>query len=211
MSISYLKEACVETFEQAIAAEKNGANRIELCANLAQDGITPSKELILKVVTNLSIPVRVMIRPREGDFMYTGKELADMEASIIFCKKIGVEGVVFGILKADKTLDIDAITKFANLAAPLKVVIHKAIDYTPNILYALEQLSLVNGISTILTSGGAKTALEGSSVLKEMIKTAPKTIEIMPAGGITIENLDNLDGLLGASAYHGKRIVGELI
>lgn len=207
---SYLKEACVETLEQAIAAEKKGADRIELCADLHLEGLTPPKDLILKVVKELLIPVRVMIRPRAGNFLYSEKEITQMKRAIITCKKLGVEGIVFGVLKLDKTLDIDVISMLTNLAFPLNVVIHKAIDDTPDLLKALEELTVIKGISTILTSGGAKTASEGRGVLKEMIKTSPLNIEIMPAGKITFENLSEIHSLLGASAYHGKQIVGKL-
>ncbi|WP_037317892.1 copper homeostasis protein CutC [Salegentibacter sp. Hel_I_6] len=198
----YLKEACVETLAQAIAAEKKGADRIELCADLHLEGLTPSKDLILKVVQELHIPVRVMIRPRAGDFLYSEKEITEMKRAIITCKNLGVEGVVFGVLKADKTLDLEIISMLIKLAFPLNVVIHKAIDDTPDLLKALEDLTVIKGISTILTSGGAKTAFEGAGVLKEMIKTSTTTIAIMPAGKITSGNISEIHNLLGASAYH---------
>lgn len=127
---NFIKEACVENLEQAIHAEKMGADRIELCADLHLDGLTPSKELILKVKECLGIPCRVMVRPRAGDFIYSGAELAEMEATINFCKEAGVEGVVFGVLNKEKHLDMNAISRLAALAKPLKVVIHKAIDDT---------------------------------------------------------------------------------
>lgn len=206
----FIKEACVETLEQAIAAQKGGADRIELCANLDVEGLTPPKDLIIEVSKHLNIPFRVMIRPRAGNFIFSENELAEMKLSIIICKNTGVEGVVFGVLKKDNTLDIDAITMLTNLAFPLKVVIHKAIDDTPDLLKALKELSLIKGISTVLTSGGASNVFEGEEILKKMIKICPKEIEIMPAGKITDINLKEVHSLLGASAYHGKRIMGSL-
>jgi copper homeostasis protein len=206
----FIKEACVETLEQAIAAEKGGADRIELCANLDVDGLTPPKDLIIEVSKHLNIPIRVMIRPRAGNFIFSEKELTEMKASIIICRITGVEGVVFGALKTDHNLNIDAISILTNLAFPLKVVIHKAIDDTPDLLKSLKKLSLIKGVSTVLTSGGANTVFEGEEILKKMIKISPKEIEIMPAGKITDVNLNVVHSLLGASAYHGKRIVGTL-
>lgn len=210
MTKPYLKEACVESLEQAIAAENNGADRVELCADLHLEGLTPPKELLLKVKQILHIPVRVMIRPRAGNFVYSESELNEMKASILFCKNVGVEGVVFGVLKTDNTLDIEAITMLTHLALPLKVVIHKAIDYTPDLLESLTKLLLIKGVSTILTSGGATTAIEGKKNLIEMIKTSSNKIEVMPAGKITEANLNKIHSALGASAYHGKGIVGKL-
>ncbi|PKD16420.1 copper homeostasis protein [Salegentibacter salinarum] len=206
----YVKEACIETLEQAIAAENKGADRIELCSNLQLEGLTPSNDLIVQVLDKINIPVRVMIRPRTGNFLYSEKEITEMKRTVITCKNLGVEGVVFGVLKADKTLDIDIISMLTNLAFPLNVVIHKAIDNTPDLLKEFEKLKAIKGISTILTSGGAKTAIEGCGVLKEMIATSQNAIEIMPAGKITFENLSEIHCLLGASAYHGKQIVGKL-
>jgi len=206
----FIKEACVETLEQAIAAEKGGADRIELCANLDVDGLTPPKDLIIEVSKHLNIPIRVMIRPRAGNFIFSEKELTEMKASIIICRITEVEGVVFGALKTDHNLNIDAISILTNLAFPLKVVIHKAIDDTPDLLKSLKKLSLIKGVSTVLTSGGANTVFEGEEILKKMIKISPKEIEIMPAGKITDVNLNVVHSLLGASAYHGKRIVGTL-
>ncbi|MDT0641297.1 copper homeostasis protein CutC [Zunongwangia sp. F363] len=207
---NYIKEACVESLEQAIAAEKNGAHRIELCAHLEQDGLTPSKQLIRKVKSQVNIPVRVMIRPGAGNFIYSEAELEEMKASIEFCKNVGVEGVVFGILNEDKTLNLKAISRLAKIAKPLKVAIHKAIDETPDILKAVEELSNIEEVNTVLTSGGKNTAAQGIPVLKQMLKIAKNRLEIMPAGNITIENIENIHRGLGAKAYHGKLIVGEL-
>ncbi|PRX39107.1 copper homeostasis protein [Salegentibacter salegens] len=151
-----------------------------------------------------------MIRPHAGNFLYSEVEIIEMKKAIITCKKLGVEGVVFGALKADKTLDIDVISILTKLALPLNVVIHKAIDNTPDLLKALEELTGIKGISAVLTSGGAETAFLGRGVLKEMIKTSSNRIEIMPAGKINSENLSEIHNLLGASAYHGKQIVGKL-
>ena len=207
--INFIKEACVESLEEALKAERLGADRIELCADLSQDGITPGKEVIRKAKEQLLIPIRVMIRPRGGNFVYAKAEYNEMKQDVEFCKEIGVEGVVFGILKEDKTLDIERISSLVEVAKPLKVVIHKAIDETPDILKATQELTNINGISTILSSGGKATAKDGILALKSMIDIAGNKLEIMPAGRVTYKNLDEIHKSVGAKAYHGRQIVGD--
>ncbi|WP_417885002.1 copper homeostasis protein CutC [Zunongwangia sp.] len=206
---NFIKEACVESLEEALKAEACGADRVELCANSALDGITPDRNTIQQVKEQLHIPIRVMIRPRAGDFVYSEDEFLRMKKDIEFCKQVGVEGVVFGILNTDNTLDLDRISTLVALSKPLKVVIHKAIDETPDILKATEDLVKIDGISTILTSGGKTTAEEGRANLECMINIAANLLEIMPAGKITRANLDQIHISVGANAYHGRRIVGE--
>ncbi|MBI9036368.1 MAG: copper homeostasis protein CutC [Bacteroidales bacterium] len=207
----YTKEACVENLNEAIKAEQLGADRIELCDNLKEGGTTPSFELIQQAKAHLKIPTRVMIRPRAGDFCYSDKEIETMLSQIELCKKLQVEAVVFGILNPDNSLDITSIKKLAQKAYPLKVVIHKAIDETPDIIQACEELILTEQITTILTSGGKETAEEGLPILKSLIDLAGDKIEIMPAGKITNTNVNNLHNYLNARAYHGKLIVGEYL
>lgn len=206
----YIKEACVETFQQAVNAEKEGADRIELCAALHLDGLTPSEDLILQVKKQLNIPVRVMIRPRGGDFVYSEAELDQMQASVEFCKTVGVEGVVFGILNRDRTLNLKAISKITNIAQPLKVIIHKAVDHTPYPLESLRELCKITGITGVLTSGGARTAFEGKEILKEMLNLSGEQLEIVVAGKVTHLNNEEMHKLINAKAYHGKLIVGSL-
>jgi len=208
--IQYLKEACVGNLQEAIIAEEKGADRLELCAHLEVGGTTPSEELILQAQQLLNIPLRIMIRPRGGDFVYSAEELEQMKAEIEFCKKAGVEAVVFGVLKPDNSLDLDKMAALAEVAAPLKVVVHKAIDLTPNPVAAAEQLCRIPQIVTILTSGGKPTAHEGREVLKRMMQTCGDRIEIMPGGKVSEDNVEALHQELGATAYHGKLIVGDL-
>ncbi|MGY5851396.1 copper homeostasis protein CutC [Salegentibacter sp. F14] len=207
---NFIKEACVENINQALKAEKNGANRIELCGHLNVGGMTPSNELIVAAKQQLKIPIRIMIRPRGGNFVYSKEEFETMVTSIEFCKKIGVEGVVFGILDTANFLNLKEISTMAKIASPLKVVIHKAIDETPKPIEEVKKLSEIEGITTVLTSGGEKTAFEGKEVLREMISICQDQMELLPAGKITNKNIQELHNFLGAKAYHGKRIVGNL-
>jgi copper homeostasis protein len=204
------KEACVETLEEAKQAEQLGAHRIELCSRLDLDGITPNKELIEKTMNSLSIPVKVMIRPRGGNFIYSAEELKEMEESIQFCKKMNVKGVVFGILDDKNRLNLEQINMLAELASPLEVTIHKAIDQSPDMLTEVTELVKMESITSILSSGGATTAFEGKELLKKMILLSGSSIKIIPAGSITNQNLSEIHEKIGADEYHGRRIVGNL-
>jgi len=203
-------EACVETLDEALLAESRGADRIELCADLFQDGLTPSEDLIREVNQRLKIPVKVMIRPREGDFVYTRAEVNQMRSSIEFCKKEKVFGVVFGTLNDSGELDLDIIRELTEASLPLEVTIHKAIDLTSDLLASVKALLLIPGIHSVLSSGKFPTALEGIHTLQDMIAATEKQIEIIVAGKVTELNIDSLHKSLGAPAYHGRRIVGDL-
>lgn len=202
-------EACIEILSEAVKAEKNGANRLELCSRLDLDGLTPDEDLILQVVEKVKIPVKVIIRPKAGNFLYSESELEEMKDSIRFCKKMKVRGVVFGILDETKNLNLDQIQKLAELASPLEVTIHKAIDQTPDLLKSVAELSRMKSITSILTSGGTPTAFEGSEMLKKMIQLAGGSLKIIPAGSITHHNMAIVHKIIGAEEYHGRRIVGD--
>ena len=200
-------EACVETFEEAMAAEQRGANRIELCSALDQDGLTPSPELTMQCVRNLSIPVMAMVRPRGGDFVYSEAELRQMESEIEFFKQSGVAGVVFGLLTRDGVIDIENSQRLASLALPLDVTFHKAIDYSTDIFQSFQSLNAVDGITRVLTSGGMDTAWNGREVLKRMQEKPGRRIKIIAAGKVLPENRVQIAEFTGVSELHGKRIV----
>lgn len=209
-SIPYIKEACVESLEQALMAEKLGADRIELCSRLDLDGLTPSAGLIESVVRNVRIPIRIMIRPRGGHFVYSQQEVEHMILSIETCKTVGVEGVVFGAMTNDDYLAIDVIDRLAQCAAPLKVTVHKAIDATIDPVVEFDRLYLLNRIDAVLTSGKGATALEGIEVLQKMLARGDQYPQVIVAGKVTNENLKQLHSKIQSRAYHGKKIVGDL-
>ncbi len=200
-------EACVETLEDALTAEKQGANRIELCSELIQDGLTPSPEMTRQCLQNLSIPVMAMVRPRGGNFVYSEEEIRQMETEIEFFKRAGVAGVVFGLLSPENAIDLKNTARLAKLAAPLEVTFHKAIDCTPNLLNAFQELNTIDGITRVLTSGGMDTAWNGREVLKQMQTFSGRRIKIIAAGKITPENRSQIAEYTGVSELHGKRIV----
>lgn len=207
MDTTLIFEACVETLEDALIAEKRGANRIELCSALDQDGLTPSPELTMQCVQNLSIPVMAMVRPRGGDFVYTEDEIQLMEAEIVYFKESGVAGVVFGLLTKDGTIDVENTRRLANLASPLEVTFHKAIDYSKDILKSFQELNAIDGITRVLTSGGMDTAWNGRHILKQMQDLPGRQIKIIAAGKVLPENRTQIAEFTGATELHGKRIV----
>ena len=200
-------ESCVETLEDAIAAEKRGANRIELCSALDQDGLSPSEELTRLCVQNLHIPIRAMVRPRAGGFVYSEAEIRQMEAEIEFFKQAGVEGLVFGLLTVEGSIDIENTARLAKLAYPLKVTFHKAIDYSADVLKSFQEINQIDGISSVLTSGGMDTAWNGRFLLKEMNDLPDRRIILIAAGKVLPGNRDQIAEFTGITELHGKRIV----
>ena len=187
-----IKEACVETFEEAVLAEKRGANRIELCSDLANDGLTPTFELMKKTISKLKIPVMVMIRPRAGNFIYTEKEIDEMKSEIDLAKKAGAAGIVFGPLTSENKIDFKNTKILADYASPLPVTFHKAIDEMKNPVDGVIELLKIKNIIRILTSGGLPTAFEGQSTIREMIKTAGDKIIILVAGKVLDSNVEEI-------------------
>lgn len=202
-----IKELCVDSFLDAVNAEEKGANRIELCSRLDMDGLTPSKKLINKVFSNLNIPIRVMIRPKHPSFIYSDRDIQRMIENINFCKGLGVDGVVLGCLNEDSNFNMKQINLLSEIAKPLNVIIHKAIDNTDSVLNSLLLLLKNKNINGILTSGGKTFAIDAIENLKKMLDLAPDNFEIISAGGITHKNIDELHSLIQGKYYHGKSII----
>lgn len=205
-----VKEACVESFEEAIKAGERGADRIELCADLASDGLTPPATLIEKTCRKLKIPVMVMIRPRPGNFIYSPEEIEKMKKEIDLAKISGAAGVVFGLLTPENKLDKENTLKLATYADPLPVTFHKAIDAMKDPVEGVRELKKIKGIRRILTSGGKATALEGQETIRKMISEAEKQIIILVAGKVTEKNVEKIRELTTAQEFHGRKIVGTL-
>jgi copper homeostasis protein len=205
-----IKEACVESFKEAVFAEQRGAERIELCSDLANDGLTPSYKLMENACSMLKIPIMVMIRPRAGDFVYSSDEIEQMKMQIDLAKKAGAAGVVFGLLTSKNKIDVNNTRILVKYAHPLPVTFHKAVDEMENPVEGVKVLKKMNGINRILTSGGKPTALEGQKVIREMIKIAGDKITILVAGKVLDSNISEIQKLTGAEEFHGRRIVGDL-
>ena len=200
-------EACVGSVISSVQAEKNGAHQLELCGRLDLDGLTPDIDLIKSVRAEVDIPIKVMLRNRGGDFVYSQEDVAEMKASLSNLVQLDIQGIVFGALNQDNTINIKLTQEVCELAGDLPVTFHKAIDSCTDLLSATKSL-MTTGIQSILTSGGKPTAEEGIEVLKEMMSITKNNIDIIPAGKITSSNIEPLHKQLNALYYHGKRIVG---
>jgi len=202
-----IKESCVETYDEAINAENRGADRIELCSRLDLDGLTPSKELVKTLVNDLTIPIKVMVRPRSGDFCYNDKEIMQMHNDILDFKTLGVFGVVFGVLRHDKSVNINIVNDLVSTSNGMDITFHKAIDEAIDVLDAYRNLISNTKISSVLTSGGTKSAVLGYKMLRKMLNIKSDRVKIIIAGSITYENLPEVHDLIGGVEYHGRRII----
>ena len=208
--MTVVKEACVDNIQDAINAFKKGADRIEFCSNLEEDGLTPSNDDLIYLKKSISIPVRVMVRPHSNSFNYNDDDLIQMKETIEFCKNQKFDGVVFGCLDDDNELDLNKIEYLADFAKPLNVIIHKAIDLTSSPVNSLMKLLEIDDVNGVLSSGGFETAELGTEVLKKMINISPNEFEIISAGKITNQNFKILHEKIDGKFYHGRKIVGEL-
>jgi copper homeostasis protein len=184
-------EVCVDSLESAIAAERGGAKRVELCGSLVEGGVTPSAGLIATTRQKISIGLQVMIRPRAGDFCYTADEFEVMRRDVLMAKQLGANGTVFGILDQDANVDIERTRSLVDLAKPLDTTYHRAFDMSPDLLVSLERVA-ETGADRILTSGGATTAVEGTAMLRNLVEAANGSTIIMGCGGIDHQNVQSV-------------------
>ncbi len=199
-----LLEVCVDTAAGLRAAATNGADRIELCAALGLGGLTPSLGL-MKLASACVVPVRAMIRPREGDFTYSDDEIDIMCADIDAAAAHRLEGVVFCANHADGTLDEDALARLCGRAKGhgLAIALHRGFDLTPDPPAALETAVRLN-VDTLLTSGGADKAREGISGLATLVAAARDRIEILAGSGITGQDVAEIAARAGVTAFHAS-------
>jgi copper homeostasis protein len=200
-----LVEAAVESFESAVAAERSGADRIELCANLSDGGTTPSAELIAAVAERVRIPVFVLIRPHGGGFVYADDEINGMTRDIGLAGGIGVGGIVTGALASNGRVEVTHTRALVKAAAGLPVTFHRAFDFTENQPDALEQV-IALGVSRVLTSGGAATALEGTPAIAALVVRARGRIAIIAGGGVREQNVRNVIARTGVREVHTRFI-----
>jgi copper homeostasis protein len=198
---SVLVEVCVDSVASAVAAERGGGARIELCSGLIEGGTTPSAGLIETTRATVSVPLHVMIRPRGGDFYYDSAELDAMRRDIVLAKQLGANGVVFGILDVNGSVDVARTRELVELARPLEVTFHRAFDMTADLFRALADVE-ESGVSRILTSGGELTSLQGIEVITQLVKQGQDRVIVMPGSGIKPENARELVERTGAREIH---------
>ncbi len=196
-----LLEISVETLEAALAAEHGGADRIELCGDLRLGGVTPGVALLRAVRAQVRIPIFSMVRPRAGDFVYSSAEFSEMRRSIAEAKESGMDGVVLGVLTKEHRVDVEHTREFVEFAKPLLVTYHRAFDEAHDLRQALEDV-IQTGAKRILTSGGAKSALEGAARLAKLVEAAGERIVIVPGAGISASSMEQVAQQTGAREFH---------
>ncbi|MDT3405633.1 copper homeostasis protein CutC [Mucilaginibacter terrae] len=198
-------EVCANSVESAIAAQKGGATRIELCDNLHEGGTTPSYGQIKVTLSKIDIPVYVLLRPRTGDFLYSDAEYDVMKANLEMAAQLGCHAIVTGILHANGTIDKKRCTELVQMAkrAGMKATFHRAFDLCADMFHALEEI-IDMGFDCILTSGGKTTAIEGASKIAQLIQKANGRICIMPGGGVSEYNVNDLVHFTGATEIHSS-------
>lgn len=198
-----LLEVIAASVADARLAESSGADRLELVQALSEGGLTPSPGLVHAVVAAVRIPVMVMVRTRGGDFVWSTEEMAVMLHDLAVLKTLGIAGVVFGALRADATLDREALERVVAAARPLQVTFHRAFDAAVEPTRALETL-IASGVDRVLTSGQQPDADRGSSLLAELVTRAGDRITVMPGAGITPANAARIAATTKAREFHAS-------
>jgi copper homeostasis protein len=196
-----LLEACVNSVESAIEAQKGGADRVELCENMLEGGCTPSAGAIQSARQQIQIGLFVMIRPRGNDFNYSTVEFEIMKQDVKIAKELGADGVVFGILNPDGTIDKARMEQLVRLARPMGITCHRAFDMTRDPFEALNDLISL-GIDRILTSGQSDSALLGAPLIRKLTEQSRGRIILMPGHGIKEHNLEQAIRETGAEEFH---------
>lgn len=213
-------ECCCTSADEVMEAVAGGASRIELCEELGIGGVTPSRELLEKVMELCPIPVNVLVRPRGGDFVFSEEETARMIEDIEMCKELKVNGVVIGALDSDGNVDMETMQKLTAAARPLSVTFHRAFDCCSDPYRALEDVISL-GCDRLLTSGLRASAYEGRELIAELVSIAADRIVIMPGAGIKPSNIAEINKITRAPEYHGsahsehgstdRRVVSQLV
>lgn len=198
-----LLEIACNSVASALAAQRGGADRIELFDNLAEGGTTPSAGSIALAREQLRIPLFVLIRPRPGDFLYDEIETGTMLRDIEHCRRLGCDGVVIGALDAGGNVDTPLCQHLVVAAGPLAVTFHRAFDAARDLPHALEQIAAL-GCQRILSSGGQGTAQAGSSMLATLVEQAGPRLKIMAGAGLTPANIRTIAAHTGCTELHAS-------
>lgn len=207
-SHNLLEVACFDV-DSCFIAEQAGADRVEFCRDYSSGGVTPLYDDISNVRKGLKIPLHVIVRPRAGNFVHTAEETDLMKRDILFCKEQKIDGVVFGVLNPDNTINQQTNAELAELAKPMSLTFHRAIDACADMEQSVEQLINL-GFQRVLTSGGKATATEGIKRLQTLQQQYGKQIVIMPGGGIRRQTIALLMASTGCKEFHTAAITSGI-
>jgi len=196
-----LLEIVASTVDDCLAAESGGADRIELCAAISEGGLTPSLGTLVEAKKRVRIPMMAMVRPRGGGFCYSEAEFAVMRRDASFILEHGADGIVFGMLHSDGSVDTKRCGKLVELAGERQTVFHRAFDVVPDPKLALDEL-IDLGFTRVLTSGQQPTALEGSDLIRKVVDCARGRIAVLPGSGIRAHNVWQLIEATGCTQVH---------
>lgn len=198
----------MESLDGAVAAERCGVDRIELCADLDVGGTTPSMSLVVEVRGRVRLPMHVMVRPRGGDFVYSDEELVQMAKDFSAIRWLNPNGIVTGVLDSKKRIEATALERLMELALELPVTFHRAFDLVSDKFVALDQLIQL-GVARILTSGGAPTAADGAETIAALVGEARDRIKIIAGGGVRAHNVTELLERTGVREVHARFVDEE--
>ncbi|HJA12115.1 MAG TPA: copper homeostasis protein CutC [Candidatus Mediterraneibacter merdipullorum] len=198
---NFILETCVDCVESALAAQEGGASRVELCSDLVIGGVSPSIPLFRQIRKYTDLKIRVLLRPRYGDYCFDRYEYDELDEEVKMFREEGADGVVVGALNPDGTLDMEQLARFRQSAGEMEIALHRAFDVCADPMTALEQV-IGLGYDTILTSGQKATAWEGRDMLRALQEAARGRIEILAAGGIGRSVIEKLVPYTGISSYH---------
>jgi copper homeostasis protein len=205
--LSVLVEAAVDSFGDALAAQQEGVQRIELCGPLHDGGTTPSAGLIQRCSERLLVSIYVLVRPRAGDFVFDDDEIEIMAKDIALAKELGADGVVIGALTPGGDVDADRLSKLIAVANPMRVGFHRAFDHLRDPEESLELLVSLQ-MDHILTSGGAPTALAGADRIRRLVERAGDRIGITAGGSVTAANVRDVVATTGVATVHARAFRG---
>ena len=203
MTGKIILEICSNSVDSAIAAQEGGAHRVELCDNLYEGGTTPSHASIELARQNLDIKLNILIRPRGGDFYYNKTEFEIMKRDIIHAKKLGVDGIVIGILNKDANIDIERLKQLIETAGSMSITFHRAFDMLNEPFIALQQLISL-GVDRVLTSGLKNKAIEGVDLISDLVKESAGKISIMPGSGVNESNAKEIIEKTNVTEIHAS-------
>lgn len=200
--MTVLLEICIDSIASAKAAKRGGADRLEVCSALALGGTTPSFGLLEQCVTDLQMPSMMMIRPHDGNFVYDADHLETMLTDIEVAKSTGAQGVVFGCLTAEGEIDLESCQRLIDACDGLETTFHRAFDVVPNPLEAFRQLQEI-GFDRLLTSGQQPSALEGASLIRQLVDESTTTT-ILAGAGVSAATVEDLVRQTGVCEVHAS-------